>query len=149
MNLLGKSERREQILADFTACLHITAPYRAIKENSFFSKRERERPVFDPEPVVLKEETQSGGIDVYVLKPLYTRRQLQGFMDRNSENGRFETTEETVRSVEDLEKLLFVWQEVTEKNDSGQTVILDDEFTTEEGLRYSGMIIEEEQNKNV
>lgn len=144
VNLLGKSEKREQILADFTACLHITAPYRVMKEQSFYSKRERERPVFDPEPVVLKEETESGDIDDFVLKPLYTRRQLRQFIDRNSEYGRFKTTEETVQSVEDLEKLLFVWQEVTEKNEAGQKVILDGELTTEEGLRFSGLIIEEE-----
>ena len=53
----------------------------------------------------------------------------------------FHVTEDTVHSVEDLEKLLFVWQEETEKYDPKTEIAIDEEFTTEEGFRYSGFTI--------
>ena len=44
----------------------------------------------------------------FVPKPLYTRNELQSFRRKNTVDGIFVATEETVQSVEDLEKLLFL-----------------------------------------
>lgn len=43
----------------------------------------------------------------FVPKPLYTKKQLQEFRQKNTVDGRFVTDEQTIQSVEDLEKLLF------------------------------------------
>ena len=50
-------------------------------------------------------------------------------------------TGDTVRTVEDLEKLLFVWQEATEIAEETEEIVLGEEFTTEDGLQYSGFTI--------
>jgi len=146
VNLLGKSEKKEMILKDFTESLSVSSSYRVIKEQSFYSKRDREKPVFQPEPVVQKEVTEQGRIDDFVLKPLYTGKQLRDFMDQNMKNGSFITTEKTVHSIEDLEKLLFVWQEVTERNNGNYRIMLGDDIVTEIGLRFSNLMIEEDKN---
>ena len=49
----------------------------------------------------------------FVPKPLYTKKELQSFRDKNMRDGMFVTDEQTVESMEDLEKLLFLWQEET------------------------------------
>lgn len=43
----------------------------------------------------------------FVPKPLYTKKELQSFRDKNMRDGMFVTDEQTVESMEDLEKLLF------------------------------------------
>ena len=43
----------------------------------------------------------------FVPKPLYTRNELQSFRRKNIVDGIFVATEETVKSVEDLENFFF------------------------------------------
>ena len=50
-------------------------------------------------------------------------------------------TKDTVRSVEDLEKLFFVWQEATESAQSGEEIELGDEQESSSGFRYSALKI--------
>ena len=50
-------------------------------------------------------------------------------------------TKDTVHTVEDLEKLLFVWKEDTEIAKETEEIVIGEEFTTEEGLQYSGFTI--------
>ena len=77
----------------------------------------------------------------FVPKPLYTRKELQSFRSKNTVNGNFVTTEQTVQSVEDLEKLLFLWQEETEERLADDNVQVDGEIRSREGLTYSKLVI--------
>ena len=58
-------------------------------------------------------------------------------------DGSFTVTEDTVQSVEDLEKLFFVWQEATEIAESGSEISVGDEMENEEGYRFSRLTIRE------
>lgn len=81
----------------------------------------------------------------FVPKPLYTRNELQSFRRKNTVGGVFVATEETVQSVEDLEKLLFLWQEETEERLAEDTVSVDGEIRSEDGLTYSRLVIGQNQ----
>ena len=76
-----------------------------------------------------------------MVKPLYTQAELQAFREKNEVDGAFQVTEQTVQSVEDLEKLLFVWQEATEVATSALDIEIGEEFKTEDGMQYSGFSI--------
>ena len=56
-------------------------------------------------------------------------------------DGTFVATEETVQSVEDLEKLLFLWQEETEEHLAEDMVSVEGEIRSEDGLTYSRLVI--------
>ena len=78
----------------------------------------------------------------FVPKPLYTRKELQSFRRQNTVGGRFVTTEKTVQSVEDLEKLLFLWQEETESHTKEDRVsVVGEELQSAEGFIYSKLVI--------
>ena len=81
----------------------------------------------------------------FVPKPLYTRNELQSFRRKSTVDGIFVATEETVKSVEDLEKLLFLWQEETEERLAEDTVSVDGEIRSEDGLTYSRLVIGQNQ----
>ena len=80
-------------------------------------------------------------MDSFVLKPLYTHREIERFRKKNEKDGVFQVTKDTVRSVEDLEKLFFVWQEATESAQSGEEIELGDEQESSSGFRYSALRI--------
>ena len=56
-------------------------------------------------------------------------------------NGVFSVTKDVIHSVEDLEKLLFLWQEETEERLAEDTVSVDGEIRSEDGLTYSRLVI--------
>ena len=78
----------------------------------------------------------------FVPKPLYTKKELQSFRDKNMRDGMFVTDEQTVESMEDLEKLLFLWQEETNERMGEDTVSLDGEITKSDGVSYSRLVIQ-------
>ena len=66
----------------------------------------------------------------FVLEPLYTQKEIRDFRKKNEQNGKFTVTKDTVKSIEDLEKLFMVWQHATESADS------------KAGFRFSKLTIE-------
>ena len=82
-----------------------------------------------------------GDMADFVPKPLYTKKELGSFRSKNTKNGRFVADEHTVQSIEDLEKLLFLWQEETNERLGDDTVSLDGEITKEDGVSYSKLVI--------
>ena len=58
-------------------------------------------------------------------------------------DGAFVATEQTVRSVEDLEKLLFLWQEETADRLGEDTVRVEGEIAGKDGFTYSKLVIAE------
>ena len=57
-------------------------------------------------------------------------------------DGKFIADITTVRSVEDLEKLMFIWQEETKESMENDVVSIDDDITGEDGFTYSKLVID-------
>ena len=140
VRLLNNSSRRGEILDDLGQRFGMTERFQVIKEKSFMRPRDGERAEFTPQRIETAEGTGQK-LEEFVVKPLYTQAELQAFREKNEVDGAFQVTEQTVQSVEDLEKLLFVWQEATEVATSALDIEIGEEFKTEDGMQYSGFSI--------
>ncbi len=60
-------------------------------------------------------------------------------------DGVFQTTADTVQSVEDLEKILFLWQEVTGRQSGQELVVLEGELESRDGFTFSALRITKEE----
>lgn len=143
VNLLSRSRKKEEILEELSVRMKVSSPYQVITKGSFYSRKDREKEAFCPSAIVQTQESRTEGLDEYILKPLYTRKEIQAFRRKNEENGIFTVTADTVRSMEDLEKLFFVWQEATERSASTEDVLVEEELTAQNGLRFSKLTIKE------
>lgn len=140
VRLLNNSSRRGEILDNLGQRFGMTERFQVIKEKSFLRPRDGERAEFTPQRIETDEDTGQN-LEEFVVKPLYTHAELQAFREQNEVDGAFQVTEQTVQSVEDLEKLLFVWQEATEVATSALDIEIGEEFKTEDGMQYSGFSI--------
>ncbi len=143
VNLLGKSSRKEEIAEELAKRMKVSAPFRVITGKSFYSRRGHEEEAFRPVSVRESSEGDKEELQEFVLKPLYTEEELRQFRRKSEKDGVFEATQNTVQSVEDLEKLFFLWQEATERNENLQEITVGKELTAESGLRFSALRIEE------
>lgn len=141
-NLLNRSDRKEEILEKLADRMHLTERFRVITERSLFRKRESEKGEFTPQAVV-REEERGEELDTFVLKPLYTGKEIAEFRRKNVKDGRFTVTKDTVQSIEDLEKLFFVWQEATEIAENDKEISVGRELKSKEGYRFSELTIKE------
>lgn len=141
-NIIARSDRQEEILLKLADKMGLTERFRVVTERSLFRRRDTEKGEFSPQAVT-REESHEEELDAFVLKPLYTRQEIAEFWRKNERDGRFRVTEDTVQSVEDLEKLFFVWQEATEIADSGKDISVGEELESEEGYRFSELTIRE------
>lgn len=142
VNLLNRSNCQEEILTKLADRMHLTERFHVITERSLYRKRDSERGSFEPQAVV-REEDQREDLDSFVLKPLYTGKEIAEFRRKNIKDGRFTVTRDTVQSIEDLEKLFFVWQEATEIAENDQEISIGEELENEEGFRFSELTIKE------
>lgn len=141
VKLLNESDQRDEILEKLSQKMGLTMAPRIIKERSLARPRMMTEKKFVP--IAMEQEgKEKEELQDFVVKPLYTRREIAEFRRKNEENGVFRVTKDTVRSVEDMEKLLFVWQEATELYDNKVNIEIEDEFVTEEGYAYSGFSME-------
>ena len=81
----------------------------------------------------------------YVLKPLYTQKEIREFRKQNEQDGNFIVTKDTVKSMEDLEKLFLVWQDATEVAEGTEEIEVGEELENENGLRFSKLVIKKSQ----
>lgn len=141
-NLLDHSEKKEEMLEKLSGRMGLTERFRVMTDRSLFRKRDAQKETFAPERVLRPEEAEEE-LDHFVIKPLYTKQEIAEFWRKNEENGRFRVTEDTVKSMEDLEKLFFVWQEATEIADGAREVSVGKELKSKEGYRFSELTISE------
>lgn len=140
VRLLNNSSRKEEILNDLGQRFGMTERFQVIKEKSFLRLRNGEKAEFTPQMIESAEE-KGQNLEEFVVKPLYTEAELRAFREQNEVDGAFQVTEQTVQGVEDLEKLLFVWQEATEVAANALDIEIGEEFKTEDGMQYSGFSI--------
>lgn len=140
VKLLNNSSHKDEILEKLAASFGFTERLEVVKEKSFSRPRETERQKFEPQKVEMYvPETEN--MDDFVIKPLYTHSEIRAFRNENEVNGVFKVTENTVKTVSDLEKLVFLWQEETEISGKEVKIEIEEEFETKEGLKYSGFSI--------
>ncbi|MDD3796797.1 MAG: DUF5716 family protein, partial [Lachnospiraceae bacterium] len=135
---------KETLLEGIREKMRFTAQFRQVSDGSFYNRRERISREFQPMAALENREELKGGIADFVPKPLYTRHELQDFRRKNMREGKFVAEAKTVQTLEDLEKLLFLWQEETEMTAKKEKVTLGEEIRTKEGFQFSGLTIEEE-----
>ncbi len=139
VNIINKSQRKEEILENLGDRITLTERFKLLSDKSLYKKRAVERDAFAQEAVNLEEKQEP--LDEFVLKPLYTKQELAEFKEQNAKDGAFRVTEDTVKSMEDLEKLFFVWQEATEVADSENDIEIGEEFESSDGFRFSKLVI--------
>ena len=140
IKLLNTSDRKDEILEKLSECMGMTERFAVIKERSFARPRDARKQAFEPQELA-KQSKSEEQLGEFVVKPLYTKAQIRKFRKENEVDGVFQVTKDTVRTVEDLEKLLFVWQEATEIAEETEEIVIGEEFTTAEGLQYSEFAI--------
>ena len=141
-NLLNQSSHPEEILEKLAERMRLTERFRVMTERSLFRRRESEKEEFRPKAVA-REEEQQDEMDTIGLKPVYTGRESAECRRKHRKDGVFTVTKETVQSMEDLEKLFFVWQEATELAESGREIAVGKELENEAGYRFSELTIKE------
>lgn len=141
VNVLNQSSKREEILEKLAKSMYLTERYREVTDRSMYRQKTTEKEKFTP--ITVKETKLSEEeLEEFILKPLYTQKEIRDFRRKNEKDGEFRVTENTVQSMEDLEKLFFVWQEVTERAESDTTVEIEEEIQAK-GFRFSGLRIKE------
>ena len=143
IGLLNHGDKREALLEELRDSMYVTAPFSIVGDASLYNRRPRLENQFVP--LALQEEASSEIAD-FVPKPLYTGRQLEEFRRRHTKNGVFQVLEDTVQSAEDLEKLLFIWQEATQSRQEEDRILLQEEIHQKDGFSYTGFSIDETEN---
>ena len=146
VNLLTQSEKRDEILDKLSQKMKLTEPYRVMNEKSLYQRRDRKKEAFVPQAVAeITEQADSEEMNEYVLKPLYTQKEIREFRKQNEQEGNFIVTKDTVKSMEDLEKLFLVWQDATEVAEGTEEIEVGEELENENGLRFSKLVIKKSQ----
>ena len=146
INLLTQSEKRDEILDKLSQKMKLTEPYRVMNEKSLYQRRDRKKEAFVPQAVAeITEQADSEEMNEYVLKPLYTQKEIREFRKQNEQEGNFIVTKDTVKSMEDLEKLFLVWQDATEVAEGTEEIEVGEELENENGLRFSKLVIKKSQ----
>lgn len=140
INLLDHPECGSQVLEQMRDRIKVGTQFKNITDRSFYSRKNPEDGGFHP--IALEKQREETTMTDFVPKPLYTKKQLQEFRRKNMVDGRFVTSEQTIQSVEDLEKLLFLWQEETEDTRQEDTVSIEGELTGEQGFVFSKLVID-------
>ena len=143
INLINESEKSEKILEKLSEKIGFSEQYKVLSEKSLYQRRENQKTKFTPQAVQAEAVTEDG-MNEFVLKPLYTQKEIRSFREANQQNGRFTVTKDTVKSVEDLEKLFMVWQNATESADSKEQIEIAQDLENETGFRFSKLTIEGE-----
>lgn len=150
VSLLNRSGRKENIIESLSGRIRLSRSYQLMSPGSLYHRKTTEKDVFEPQAVEQQKQAEEQ-MASFVLKPLYTHREIERFRRKNEKDGVFRVTEDTVRSMEDLEKLFFVWQEATETAGGNGEIVLGEEWENSAGFRYSGLEIrggrEEQRNK--
>ena len=142
VNLLNRSGKQEEILNKLAQRMQLTEPYRVMNEKSLYQRRDRKKEAFTPQAVVeVKNQTNLEKINEFVLQPLYTQKEIRKFRKENEQEGNFIVTKDTVKSMEDLEKLFLVWQDATEVAEGKEEIEVGEDLENENGLKFSKLVI--------
>lgn len=144
IGMLNRSGQKDKILSALAERIRLSAPHRLMTQDSLYRRKSGEKEAFVPQAVA-EAQPREEGMDSFVLKPLYTRREIEAFRRKNETDGVFRVNADTVQSVEDLEKLFFVWQEATERAEGTAEAVLGEEQENRLGFCYSALEVREKE----
>ncbi len=139
VKLLNKSKNSQEILEKLSDRMHLTEPFRVITGQSLSRRRNIEKAEFTPQAVIPSAKQEE--LNEFVLKPLYTRQEIMEFYRENEKDGIFTVTGDTVHSMEDLEKLFFVWQDAVEIAEDSRQITIGQDLEGQDGIRFSKLTI--------
>lgn len=151
IKLVSKRADGESIMEEFKERLSFSSPFYQMGERSLYQKRNVGEKVFAPKPVE-KEKEELEDMTEFVPKPLYSGQELQEFRKKNTVDGRFMVTKDSIENMEDLEKLMLLWQQVTRDTREGEDdhITLGREISKElsdsHSVVYTQLIIEEDSD---
>lgn len=148
VSILNKSSKKEEMIQSLSEKIRMSVSWQLMSRNSLYRRKTGEKEKFEPQAVP-EEQADKADMDSFVLKPLYTRKEIEKFRRNNEREGVFRVTEDTVRSVEDLEKLFFVWQQATETAEENSEIELGEERESGSGFRYSALTIREKSDPDL
>lgn len=145
INRINKGVDGERILEELRDKMPFSTSFMQVTEKSFYQKRGSTEKVFAPQAIEPQKEEEEK-ITEFVPKPLYSGRELMEFQRKNTIDGTFMVTEESVQSTEDLEKLMLLWQQVTKDTQQGEDKItLGKKITNQKGMTYTQLMIKEDK----
>lgn len=144
IHLLNHVEDTEGFLEKTREKLYVTSQYKLMSDQSFRNRKQQGDYEFRPESVDKPQGEMRQNMDNYIPQPLYTKKELREFQMQNMRDGQFVTTEATVKSMEDLEKLMFLWQEATENTNDSKQVELGEALTNAHGMSFRKLTMIEE-----
>ncbi len=142
VSILGRVDASEggEILEKLASKVSLTQPYKVLTEQSFYHRRDLGREDFTP-MAVSGDENAGEDMDDYILRPLYTDSEILGFRRKYESGGVFKLTDDSIRSVEDLEKLFLLWQSAVENQPSSDVIEIGPDERTAEGFSFSNIVI--------
>ena len=145
INLIDQRADGEEILSELRDRLCLSQPYTQWGEKSLYQKRKTGEQVFQPS-AVKDNGNEKEDLTEFVPKPLYSHAQLQEFREKNTVAGRFMVTADSIKGMEDLEKLMLLWQQITKdtEQEKVEQISLGEDITNEQGYTYTQLIIEED-----
>ena len=135
-SILDKSENKAEILSAVEQRLKFTSQFYNITEFSMYTRKTVTKPEF--QQAVLKEEN-TAELSEYVPKPLYTKREIEEFRYKNMRDGKFVADKESITCVEDLEKLMFLWNDIVSE-EQGEVILEGEE--ERDGMRFTKVVIQ-------
>lgn len=149
IQLVSKRLDGEKIVEEFRERLTFSRPFYQLGERSLYQKRSSGGQIFAPKPVEKAKEEPDDMID-FIPKPLYSGQELQEFRRKNTAGGRFVVTDESIENVEDLEKLMLLWQQITRDTKEEDNITLGKEIRKElsdnQSVAYTQLMIEEDSD---
>jgi len=137
--VLDKSRNKEELLSELEDRLKFTTSFYHITGDSMYSKKESVKAEFHP--VAVEEERTTDMLE-YIPKPLYTKRELQEFRRKNTKDGTFVADKDSITGIEDLEKLMFLWNEIISEENPEMLFEGEEE---KDGMRFTKLVIPSER----
>jgi hypothetical protein len=141
LKLIDTSPKSEEILEKLSTKIKLTNSFKIFDDNSLYKRRDSAEGEFVQITATPDNSNENSEITDFVPKPLYTKKELNAFKVRNTQNGVFKTTQNTVSDITDLEKLMFIWQETTETQSEVDNIRLGTELSNKEGLTFTELTI--------
>lgn len=147
IKMIAERQDGEEIIASFREHLRFSMPFVQFTEKSLYQKRNALEKEFLPY-AIKEEEEKEENLTEFVPQPLYSGKELREFREKNTIGGRFMVTKDSIENIEDLEKLMLLWQQVTkdtEQSDENKILLgekIEKQIGEKEKVAFTQLVIE-------
>ncbi|MBQ1688754.1 MAG: hypothetical protein II073_05700 [Lachnospiraceae bacterium] len=111
IRLIGERMDGNRLLEEFAERLQFSQSFQQVTDKSMYQKRKTVERQFTPVAVDVAAPEEE--IEEFIPQPLYAGSELQNFKEKNMVGNRFVVDYDSVESVEDLEQIMLLWQQLT------------------------------------